>query len=164
MEIIIRKIEESDIEGLRETIGAVAREKKFLSVTDAFTLDQTTQYVSNNIANNYAQYVADLGGEIIGWADIVPGQRESTRHCGGLGIGILKAYRGQGVGGQLLANVIRHSWDNGLTRLQLDVYSDNHRAIALYQKHGYQYEGTKRNAILIDGRYRDLNVMAQCRL
>ena len=164
MEIDIRPIQLSDTASFRQAVGSVAREKRFLMTTDAFSLERTTEFVSKNIDNNYAQYVAISDGEVVGWADIVPKSCPSEKHCGGLGMGIIAPYRGQGLGDRLLANAIRHSWDIGLTRLQLGVFDDNHRAMALYHKHGFQHEGTMRHAALIDGNYRDIHLMAQYRV
>ena len=40
-------------------------------------------------------------------------------------------------------------------RIELDVYADNHPAIALYKKFRFVREGVRRDAIAIDGRYCD---------
>lgn len=164
MDIQIRQIQLSDVASYRRAVGAVAREKKYLTTIDAYPLDQTTDYVRNHIDNNYAQYVAIHDDEVVGWVDITPSPRVTNRHIGTLGMGIIAAYRGRGLGSRLLAAAIEHAWNTGLTRLQLDVLVNNQRAIALYEKHGFQLEGTKRYASLIDGKYRDIQVMAQYRI
>ena len=48
----------------------------------------------------------------------------------------------------------------GLVRIELEVFVDNARAIALYEKRGFRYEGRLRKARLIDGDYRDVFHMA----
>jgi RimJ/RimL family protein N-acetyltransferase len=48
----------------------------------------------------------------------------------------------------------------GLTRIELTVYADNVRAIALYRSVGFQQEGVLKDAALIDGVYLDSLLMA----
>ena len=48
-----------------------------------------------------------------------------------------------------------------LLRLELTVFSDNHRAIRLYESLGFVHEGTHRAYAMRHGRYADANVMAR---
>ncbi|MFO7698719.1 MAG: GNAT family N-acetyltransferase, partial [Anaerolineae bacterium] len=61
-------------------------------------------------------------------------------------------YLRQGIGEALLAALIDlgENW-LGLTRLELEVYTDNAPAIALYQKLGFVIEGTKRRYAMREG-------------
>jgi putative acetyltransferase len=53
-------------------------------------------------------------------------------------------------------------WLN-LTRLELEVYTDNEAAIRLYERVGFEREGTMRQYAFRDGRYVDAYVMARLR-
>jgi L-phenylalanine/L-methionine N-acetyltransferase len=55
------------------------------------------------------------------------------------------------------------NWLN-LKRLELEVYTDNHRAIALYQGFGFVMEGTHQAVAFREGVYVDSHVMARVRL
>jgi putative acetyltransferase len=46
-------------------------------------------------------------------------------------------------------------------RIELTVYTDNHRAIKLYQKFGFQEEGVRRAYALRDGVYVDALAMGR---
>jgi len=164
MKFQIRQIRESDIEGFLAVLSEVIAERKFLLTLDTPSLEYTTEFVQTAIFNNYAQYVAGIENEIVGWADIIPKQKGSAQHTGELGMGVIARYRGQGIGKELLENVIKHSWEIGLTRLELEVFSSNLVAISLYERYGFQHEGTKRNARFVDGEYEDAFIMAQCRI
>jgi RimJ/RimL family protein N-acetyltransferase len=48
----------------------------------------------------------------------------------------------------------------GLHRIDLDVYADNLRAKALYEKVGFVKEGVARDGVCIDGRFIDVIQMA----
>lgn len=54
-------------------------------------------------------------------------------------------------------------WRVFVFRLELTVFTDNERAIALYRKFGFEAEGTHRAYALRDGRYADVLAMARLR-
>jgi RimJ/RimL family protein N-acetyltransferase len=156
----IRQIQEGDIPDFHLLLDRVAREKKYLAMVQAPSIERTREFVLGNIRDGHAQYVAEQRGELVGWADIMPGQHESTRHMGGLGMGVAQGHRGRGIGRRLLARVIEHCWNAGLKRIELEVFVDNLPAIALYESMGFAHEGRLRCARLIDGEYRDVFHMA----
>jgi len=162
MTFTVRQIVESDIEGFRSALDSVVSERKFLLTVQTPPLEDIAGFIRGNIANNYAQYVAVVQGTIVGWADIIPYQKELIQHVGLLGIGVNSEFRGKGIGKELLDSVISHSRQNDLKRLELEVFANNTNAIALYRQFGFQHEGTKRNARYINDRYEDVCIMGLC--
>lgn len=152
----LRLIREEDIPAFHCLVDSVAREKKYLAMLQAPPIERMREFVLDNIRHGYAQYVAERDGELVGWADIVPGKRDSTRHSGALGMGVARDFRGLGIGYRLLTRAIQHCWDMGLTRIELEVFVHNSAAIALYERVGFQHEGRLRKARLIDGVYEDV--------
>ena len=75
-------------------------------------------------------------------------------------MGILPAYRGKGLGRMLIEATLRAAQKSGFARVELDVYEDNARAIALYEKMGFAREGIVRRAARIDGQFIDAISMA----
>jgi RimJ/RimL family protein N-acetyltransferase len=114
-----------------------------------------------NMARNNIQLVAVAiaEGRVVGWADILPKDRPIHAHVGVLGIGLLPEFRGKGLGTALLRRVLEHGCKR-YVRVELTVRAANTRAIALYEKLGFKREGICRDAILVDGRYEDLIMMA----
>lgn len=51
-----------------------------------------------------------------------------------------------------------------LVRLELGVFIDNERAINLYKSLGFVIEGTKKHAIIRNGKYEDEHIMARYNL
>ncbi len=151
------------IAGFREALGAVARERAYLAHLDTPALEWATAFVTNNIARDHAQFVAVEGDAVVGWCDILPNARPGFGHCGSVGMGVLRAWRGQGLGRALLEACLEKAFARGLTRIELEVYADNALAIALYRKLGFVEEGLKRRARVLDGRAQDLRVMALLR-
>jgi RimJ/RimL family protein N-acetyltransferase len=102
-------------------------------------------------------------GEVVGWCDIRRHDFPAHAHRGTLGMGIVPAYRGQGLGLRLLKTTVERAGDAGFVRIELAVYVDNTRAIALYEKAGFVREGVQRDAVLVDGQFRDAIAMAPIR-
>lgn len=164
MDIDIRKIQNNDVSGFYDALCDVANEKIYLLTTTPPPYDKIEKFVKNNIANNNAQYIALLNNNIIGWADIIPLERNTMSHVGHLGMGVLSDFRSQGIGLKLLQKTMTHAFSQGLTRLELEVFSDNQSAIALYKKCGFNIEGVKRYARLFSGNYQDIVIMAQYKI
>ncbi|HNW86384.1 MAG TPA: GNAT family protein [Candidatus Limiplasma sp.] len=72
-----------------------------------------------------------------------------------------EARRGQGIGTQAIGLVLEYAFLTlGLERVELDVATENKRAIRCYEKSGFVLEGVKRHAFMLDGEYTDLAVMS----
>lgn len=107
--------------------------------------------------------VAVSEGRVIGSAGLHPAAPHvRRRHVMYLGITVCGPWQGRGVGSLLMAALCEHAdrW-LGALRLELTVYTDNERAIALYRKHGFEIEGTHRAYVLRDGRFVDAYAMAR---
>ncbi len=77
-------------------------------------------------------------------------QHNRMSHVGGIGLGVLPKYQRRGIATKLMRMVIEVAQETGLRRLELTVVKENH-AISLYQKLGFQLEGTLRNRFHLDG-------------
>ncbi len=107
--------------------------------------------------------VAEQDGSVVGSAGLHPaGNSQRRRHVLMLGISVVPQAQGQGVGSALMAALCDYA-DNwmGTLRLELDVYTDNARALALYRKFGFVMEGTHKGYALRDGQYVDSYSMAR---
>ncbi|WP_374436555.1 GNAT family N-acetyltransferase [Inhella sp.] len=107
--------------------------------------------------------VAEREGQFVGMAGLhSAGASARRRHAMHLGITIAATAQGQGVG-KLLMAALTDLADNwlGVLRLELTVYSDNARAIALYERFGFVREGLLRGYGLRNGQYVDTLSMAR---
>ena len=160
MEPTIERIAPEHIEGFHHAVDCVARERKYLAFFEAPPLASTRQFVMNNIENGYPQFVAIADGAVVGWCDVIPKQRPVHAHCGVLGMGLLPAFRGRGLGAALTSATLTEARRRRLVRIELTVHADNSRAVALYERIGFKTEGVLRDAVRLDGRYKDLILMA----
>ena len=109
-------------------------------------------------------FVADVQGKVTGIINMRAGTgRES--HVGDIDMAVHDKYQGQGIGKMLLLTVIdlADNWLN-LVRLEVDVYTDNERAIHVYQQFDFEIEGRKRLDAFRGGRYIDSYSMARLHL
>jgi L-phenylalanine/L-methionine N-acetyltransferase len=86
------------------------------------------------------------------------------RHAGTVGMSVHDEWQGKGIGTALIRAAVDLSdnWLN-LRRLELEVYTDNESAIRLYERFGFEREGTLRQHAFRDGRYVDAYLMARLR-
>jgi L-phenylalanine/L-methionine N-acetyltransferase len=86
-------------------------------------------------------------------------------HVGSIGMGVRDSYTRQGIGTALLRELLDFAdqW-LGLKRLELTVFVDNAPAIALYERHNFEREGTHRAYAFRDGTFVDAIAMARLRL
>ncbi|MBC8023121.1 MAG: GNAT family N-acetyltransferase [Burkholderiales bacterium] len=109
--------------------------------------------------------LAHVDGEIAGQAGIhAAGKSPRRAHVRMLGIGVHSRFQGKGVGKALMTALVdlADKW-LPVTRIELTVFTDNERAIALYREFGFEIEGTHKAYGLRDGRYADVYSMARIR-
>jgi len=107
--------------------------------------------------------VAIIDERVVGMANIdtFP-NRPRRKHAGAIGICVHEEWQGKGVGAALMHAILdlADNWLN-LTRIELEVFSDNEAAIHLYERFGFEVEGTLRQHAFRDGRFVDSTMMAR---
>jgi RimJ/RimL family protein N-acetyltransferase len=159
MQATIERLAEAHFEQLRTVADIVARERRYLAMVEAPPLEQAVIFYRTMLTDGQC-HVALCNGQVIGWCDVLPSFGESRRHVGTLGMGLLPAYRGQGIGARLMETAIALAWQRGLSRIELTVREDNLRAKALYERLGFEHEGVKRRSMQFDGKYFNCHAMA----
>ena len=109
--------------------------------------------------------VAVVDNKVVGLLGLETFPNKPRRaHVGTFGISVHDDWQGQGIGGALMRACLdlADNWLN-LTRLELEVYADNEAAIHLYQRFGFELEGTLRQHAFRDGQYVDSIMMARLR-
>ncbi len=158
MDIQIRAITLDDVENFHKALDDVARERRFLRLTEAPPLASTGDFVAGNIEHGNPQLVVIDDGRIVGWCDICRNSYHAARHVGSLGMGLVASHRGRGIGFSLITAAIAAAQPK-FGRIELDVYETNLPAIALYEKVGFEHEGRRKKAIEIEGHYVDVLTM-----
>lgn len=110
------------------------------------------------------RYVAEAQGRVVGSIGLHKSQNPAAHHVADLGMGVHPDYWRQGIGSRLMeaALDLADNWLN-LSRVELEVTIDNPGGIRLYEKFGFQIEGTRRFHTYGDGRWADSHFMARLR-
>lgn len=141
-----------------ETVYMLREEDEF-----QMTLDEEIAYLAGRSASPCdLALVAMVDGLIVGGGGLTGSRLKRFRHQAEIGIGILKAYWGKGIGSALMRALVEWAESNGVLRLTLKVAETNERAIRLYRKFGFVEEGRMRmDRCLGPGHYEDTVVMAR---
>lgn len=160
MKIVIRPQQIQDARDLHAMrIAEGARENTLGLLTN--TVMGIERRIQNQTANDHV-LVAEVDGRVVGIVGLQVKASPRLNHSGTLGLTIHPEFQGQGIGRQLMSAIIDLA-DNWLmlVRLDLEVFTDNARAIHLYESLGFVIEGHKRYGSKRHGRYDDEYFMAR---
>jgi RimJ/RimL family protein N-acetyltransferase len=152
---IVREATESDADGMVDYKSVVFRETELLlqSYEDFVpdSIDEAHLLRRCRLSPNSVSLIAERGGRIVGNLTLFGGPYRRNRHVGQIGMGVLRAFWGIGIGGAMLDEAIR--WAEGnpyIQKLSLQVYQTNDRAIRLYLRKGFAKEGVLRGEVVTD--------------
>lgn len=148
------------LETFRQCLDSVARERIHIARLEAPSESEMREQFEAGRRDGFIQDWAVVDGRVVGWAVVMPSHMFGHSHSAGLGTGVQRDFRRRGIGERLMKGVIEQAWLSGLERLELDVWSDNQPAIALYEKLGFRREGILRNYRYLNGKYTDAFMMA----
>ena len=163
--VILRSGVEADGEQLRQLAWQAYGETRFLSKEQEefhLTAEQESVWIMRMLHDPRAVLLmAELDGQIVGDGMIHPVSEGSRqRHRCQVGITVLKDHWNKGIGKALFVLMIAAAKEAGYEQMELEVVSDNKRAIALYEKLGFQEYGRRPNSFKYkDGSYGDMTLM-----
>ena len=160
----IRKIQIEDAKNLLNLLKKLDAETTFLLYEKDernSTIEQKRKNIQEQLEKGSLTFVLEDNKKLVGYVfgNIFTANRK--KHCMNLAIAILQEYTGKGYGTKLMNTIEEYAINNGITRLELEVGKTNMVAISLYQKTGFEEEGIKRNAFLVNGKYEDELLMAK---
>lgn len=100
---------------------------------------------------DHVRYLAKANGEIIGTASLNR-RHKRMNHRSDFGISVKKVWWGSGAASALMEAILAFARENGFEQLDLEVRSDNARAIRLYEKYGFHRLCTVPAFFKINGR------------
>jgi len=100
--------------------------------------------------------IARIGNQVAGWAAL----SNVSNRCVYAGVAevsiyIDPAFRGMGIGDQLMKQLIIESEKHGLWTLQAGIFPENKASIALHQKNGFKILGIREKIGKLDNVWRD---------
>lgn len=166
-EIFFEEAEGSHAAAFIDFMNQVAGETDFLVMDESgfrFTPDELARIFEQSISSpNQLHLLALCGDEVIGAVTVRGSRQYRVSHIGTIFIAVRKEYWGKKIGRILLEEVITWASENDvIKRLELTVQVRNDRAVSLYQKMGFEIEGTqKRGARTDEGEWLDLYYMGK---
>jgi putative acetyltransferase len=159
--IHVRAREPRDVEALTEILNCPGVYAGTLQLPYRSVESRRERMVQDANAHHL---VAEIDGRVVGALGLHTDTSPRQRHVGSIGMMVHDDVQGQGVGSALMEAMIDLA-DNwlGLRRIELHVYTDNASAVHLYEKFGFEIEGTARQFAFRDGVYVDAYVMARVR-
>jgi len=162
--VILREVEKHDAKAIINFYNEVGGETDYLSFgKDEFlvTVDFEEKYIENiKSETNSTLILAIFDEKIVGAASINSSQKRRLKHVGTLGIVIKKEFCKMGLGSVLINYLVNWSKSNGITKkITLITRSDNHLAIGLYKKIGFEIEGMLKDENYENGVYYDCLTM-----
>lgn len=156
-EIVLRQPSLKDVKQYMTMINSIVDEKDYILMTQRVTLAEEKKVIKKWVdeidKKEKIIITVEHEGKIIGNCDVRRGKYVRS-HVGTLGIALIKDFREEGIGTQLLKEAIKLSKKIfNLKIMQLEVYGTNKRAQALYKKLGFKYVGTVPKAIKRKGKY-----------
>lgn len=162
MSFTIQKAQPEDAAALIEYLKVIGGETDNLTFGAEgipMTEEKESAFLRENNANpRNLMLLAKEEGRIIGDAHIEAFSRRMS-HRAGLGITVRKEAWGRGVGTALMERLIAHAREQEIEIVELQVRSDNARAIRLYEKFGFVKIGRYPGFLKVDGVKVDCDLM-----
>lgn len=164
--MIIREIHISDAEKFAHLTQQVEASSEYMlwEAGERKIRPQQTEKMLKTIeeSENSTIFVAENDkNELVGYLLVVGGNARRNKHSAYIVVGISKDYRGQRVGTRLFEELEQWSLKHGISRLELTVVTRNEAGLSLYEKIGFEIEGTKRHSLFIDGEFVDEYYMSK---
>lgn len=159
----IRRAEPSDAEGMRQIFSSPNAIRGTLQLPYPST-ENWRKRLAEPVDGSF-NLLACAENEVVGQLGLFTfPNHPRRRHVGQIGMAVRDDWQGKGAGSALMQAAIdlADKWLN-LSRLELEVYTDNEPAISLYKKFGFVTEGTLQRFAYRDGQFVDVYAMARLR-
>jgi L-phenylalanine/L-methionine N-acetyltransferase len=161
MKILIRAAEPADYDAIRETMMQPRAQAETLQVPH--TSLEVFRKRAGELPPTDHILVAEVDGQVVGNVALIGfGRHVRRRHAASLGITVHDAWHRRGIGAALMREALALA-DDWLqyNRIELTVFADNAAAIALYQRFGFEIEGTHKGFAFRNGVFVDALAMAR---
>jgi L-phenylalanine/L-methionine N-acetyltransferase len=160
LQMIVRHSEPGDIESIRAIYAQPSVYASTLQLP--FPSVELWQARLGRHHEHFHSLVACEGDQVLGQLGIETFANPRRRHAANIGLGVSELARRRGVGAALVGAAIElcGGW-LGIHRIELETYTDNEAAIALFEQFGFRIEGTARAYALRAGALVDAHLMAR---
>jgi ribosomal protein S18 acetylase RimI-like enzyme len=163
--MLVRTAKEGDAEGVLELLLRLDEQTRLMMYEPgerSTSVGRQAETLRTLLASGNSTFLlAEEDGRPVGFLEATGGTFRRNRHVVHLVVGVLKEHAGRGIGSALMAEAERWARERGTRRLELTVQTHNRAARALYEKMGFAVEGTRKDAVHVEGSYVDEFYMAK---
>ena len=153
---MIRRLERRDGELMLEWMHDKDTNRAFRFPFEKSTLESVTEFIDNSFSETNQHFaVVDDNDEYLGTVSLknISIENKSAEYA----IVVRRMARGTGVAKLATENIIDYAFHTlKLHKVYLNVLEKNERARHFYEKCGFEYEGTAKDAIILNGNYESL--------
>ena len=162
----LRNAEEADAEMLISYLKTTCGETRYLIKEPeeiTMTLEQERKFINTqNEADHSLMLLGFLDGEYVGNCSFMGMGPSRYLHRASMGIALFQKYTGRGLGKVMVSQLCDIARASGIDQLELEVVTDNVRAVSLYIRQGFKACGIlPDNMKYKDGTYADVYYMVK---
>jgi ribosomal protein S18 acetylase RimI-like enzyme len=158
----IRQAREEDLTGLVGAIRqAIGGGEYVRAETVADVVDNEGVLLRHNEIESRIFFVATVDSEVVGWVHLRHVDLDKLSHTAQLTVGVLKTYRGNGVGSHLLERGLEWAAQHGFEKIENALPATNERAIEFLEDRGFGIEAVRKDHYKLEGSYVDEVMMAK---
>lgn len=165
MEITYREAGPADAGAVLEfckIIGSESDNMTFGAEGHPFSVEQEAAFLENSLSDPNSRFLLALdGATIVGTSSVQKYGRPRMAHRSSIAISVRKSHWGMGIGSGLMERQLEFVKHAGAEIVELEVRSDNVRAMGLYKKFGFIPFGTYPRFFKIGGEYFDAVYMTK---
>ena len=157
--MLVRHSEIKDIEQIHQLYSEPSAYSNTLQAPHP-SLEKWKAFLGKHTEGFYSLVAVD-GETVLGQLGMEVFSNPRRKHVAKIGMAVFNQHQGKSVGSKLVEEAINLAtkW-LGIRRIELEVYTDNEAAIALYRKFGFEVEGQAKGYAFKDGSYVDVLLMA----
>lgn len=160
----IRRCEINDADNMLKMLLELDKETEYMlfeADERPNDINRVKAMINQSINGDNLLLIATEDDNIIGFLSAQRGIIRKIKHAAYIVVGIREKFRGKGIGKKLFCELDLWAKENNISRLELTVMCPNSMAKQLYEKNGFEVEGTKRNSIFMNGKYIDEYYMSK---
>lgn len=160
----IRRCEINDADNMLKILLELDKETEYMlfeADERPNDINRVKAMINQSINGDNLLLIATEDDNIIGFLSAQRGIIRKIKHTAYIVVGIREKFRGKGIGKKLFCELDLWAKENNISRLELTVMCPNSMAKQLYEKNGFEVEGTKRNSIFMNGKYIDEYYMSK---
>jgi RimJ/RimL family protein N-acetyltransferase len=170
--VVLREADSRDLDKLLAFINRLVNEKRrdensqlFTGFESRLTKRQEAEWLDDLVRRvrkgDTISVLAEVEDEVIGNGEIARGSYRETKHHGHLALTIRGAYRGLGIGREMVKALLTEARRRGLRTVHVEFLSTNKAAAHVYERAGFKKVGNIPGKVHRNGKFLDSLIMAR---